>query len=144
MRQPGMHWSRPAAVQSLAVLRDLGGVATTLQIHERTRSQAVHSEVASLRCYAWAELGIPDTVDPVSARLVSTYRDEDKRLHRVYEYRLCEGLGGPGPAVQSFSERKQETVQQVVSAMRGERAQGAGQQMRLCKMSPKFRDEARP
>jgi len=84
-----MHWSVPAARRVLRFLRSRGGSATTKEIAEDSGSMAVHSDVASLRCYA-RELGVEDP-DPVRC----SYQGRTANGRSIYRYRLCPELRSP-------------------------------------------------
>jgi len=97
-----MHWSRPAAIRLLGILRAMGGSATTLELFEATGSLAVHSEVASLRCYLKEEMGIES---PGAVRCEPEGTSPGGR--RIYRYVLsAEAMFGPPPRqVKLFAER---------------------------------------
>ena len=91
-----MNWSRPAAKFLLRFFREHGGSATTKQISTALGdSQAAHTDVHSVRCYAWEELGFPRHENPVGKGYERTYEDERGRTRRVYRYKLDARLMKP-------------------------------------------------
>lgn len=100
-----MHWSRPAAERTLRALRHFNGSATTMQIHEVTQSQAVHSDVSSLRCYVEEVLGL-DPTEHVFRRYVG--RTEKGR--QIHEYTISRQVmfGRPVQAALFTTEAQRE------------------------------------
>jgi len=83
----GMHWSRPGAERLLDVLRRMGGQAATLQLANAIGSLAVHTEIASLRCYAREVLGV-EAEEPVEC----VYVGQSDAGRRIFKYVLCKEL----------------------------------------------------
>ena len=77
-----MHWSYPAALRFLRVLRGHGWTATTWQVQEAYRTAAPHSDAASLRCLLH-ECGVERWQDSVCCEFTGTSED-DRRVHRYW------------------------------------------------------------
>jgi len=82
-----MHWSYPAALRFLRVLRAHGWQATTWQIGEAYRTAAAHSDAASVRAM-FRECGVEDWQGSVGCEFV-TRSEEDRH---VYRYWIPRGL----------------------------------------------------
>ena len=77
-----MHWSYPAALRFLRVLRARGWTATTWQVLDATRSAAVHSDAASVRSL-FRECGVDDWQGSVGCELTGR-SEEGRRVHRYW------------------------------------------------------------
>jgi len=81
------HWSRPRAVRTVMAILQLGGAASTREIREITRSEAVHTDVDHVRCLAQAA-GVCDAEEAI----IRTYGGTTAQGAHVHVYRLSEPL----------------------------------------------------